>query len=156
MAIFCSAKEAYLMFLKSDFWINLTRRKCKQAGRCNRCGSRKKLQSHHKFYRNHWFDTIIEDLECLCRNCHRNHHGIKTEPVTESYPSIPVPVVNPVSKPWVPKKKKRRKRRKNEWTGKKRTYTEARQIIEAFKPVRPWYYNNKPSNKWSSRGNSSN
>lgn len=148
MATYIDAKEAYKLFLLSDFWIKLSLRKRRTARKCERCGSKKRLQSHHKFYRDNWFDTIIEDLECLCVACHRNHHGI-SEPVTEWHPDIPVPVKKAVV---FHRKKKRRKR--GGW--KKRTREEARQIIESMKPVHPWHYNSKPSNRWSSRGSSSN
>lgn len=149
MVTYIDAKEAYRLFLMSEFWIGLSSRKRNQAKKCERCGSRKKLQSHHKFYRDNWFDTVIEDLECLCRKCHRKHHGITNEPVTEANPDRPVPFIKPKPKPLFHKKKRRRRRNK-------RTYGEARGIIESMKPVRPWYYNPKPSSKWTSRGTSSN
>lgn len=71
-------KELYAQFLQSKFWINLSRQKRKMVGRCERCGSRKCLQSHHRFYREDWNLTQLEDLEVLCRKCHSKHHGIKT------------------------------------------------------------------------------
>ncbi len=51
-------------------------RKRLEVGKCERCGSVRGLQSHHKFYRECWFDTKLEDLEVLCRGCHREEHGL--------------------------------------------------------------------------------
>jgi hypothetical protein len=71
------SRQAYREFLGTKFWKELSARKKKQAGKCERCGSRKRLQSHHRFYRERWEDTRIEDLEVLCRGCHQKEHGIK-------------------------------------------------------------------------------
>lgn len=79
-----STKELYGLFLESDFWINLSRLKRGLTKKCERCSSTQYLQSHHRFYRDHWFDTKLDDLECLCRRCHQNEHGIgipKTKPI---------------------------------------------------------------------------
>lgn len=73
-------RELYGMFLLSDFWVALSRRKRRLTPYCERCGKTKRLQAHHRFYREHWFDTLIEDLQTLCRNCHQREHGIKRPP----------------------------------------------------------------------------
>lgn len=67
-------KDAYREFLKSDFWRKLTKLKKETVGHCERCGSRRCLQSHHRFYRDDWFQTQESDLEVLCRTCHKKHH----------------------------------------------------------------------------------
>lgn len=72
-----NTKEAYRKFLLTPFWLDLRARKIATDPRCQRCGSGKSLQAHHKFYRSDWFDTLIEDLETLCQNCHRKHHGFR-------------------------------------------------------------------------------
>ncbi len=69
-------KELYRMFLASDWWIALSRRKRRKVGKCERCGSKVMLQAHHKVYRENWFDTTLEDLECVCRKCHLEEHGL--------------------------------------------------------------------------------
>lgn len=74
--IFLDPKELYSMFLDSDWWISLSRRKRSLVGRCERCSSTDRLQSHHLLYRDNWFDTLLEDLEVLCRPCHEKEHGI--------------------------------------------------------------------------------
>lgn len=81
---FSSTRELYGMFLDSDWWRRLSLRKRSEAGKCERCREVENLQSHHKFYRANWFDTVIEDLECLCRSCHEKEHKISGEvPLTE-------------------------------------------------------------------------
>lgn len=74
---FLSTRELYALFLDSDFWINLSRTKRRSVGRCENCGTRNKLESHHVFYRDSWFDTQLSDLKVLCRSCHEAQHGIK-------------------------------------------------------------------------------
>lgn len=73
-----TTKELYAEFLGSDFWVCLSRQKRKQVGKCERCGSKHRLQSHHVRYPENWFDTRLEDLEVLCRKCHARHHGKST------------------------------------------------------------------------------
>lgn len=69
-----SNRTLYRMFLECDWWRDLSRKKRKKVGKCERCGSHKQLQSHHRRYPDHWFDTREEDLEVLCRECHRLEH----------------------------------------------------------------------------------
>ena len=69
-------RKAYREFLKTEFWINISKFKRSQVGMCESCGSPEHLQCHHKFYRENWFDTRLEDLVVLCRSCHRKEHGI--------------------------------------------------------------------------------
>ncbi len=75
-------KEAYALFLESDFWKELSL-ECRQAAgfKCQRCGmqGRSRTQAHHRRYPEHWFDTRVEDLECVCRKCHLQEHGIMVE-----------------------------------------------------------------------------
>lgn len=70
-----TAKERYREFLKTPFWKDLSRRKLEQVGHCEVCGYHHHLQAHHLFYRLDWFDTKLEDLQVLCRTCHRIEHG---------------------------------------------------------------------------------
>lgn len=72
-------KENYEKFLESDFWKELSRRKRKKVGKCEECGSRKRLQCHHKEYPDHWWRTTERMLEVLCRSCHEARHGIVHE-----------------------------------------------------------------------------
>lgn len=70
-------KENYQKFLESDFWIALSRKKRKEVGKCERCGGRFDLQSHHKVYPENWWNTTEAMLEVLCRPCHKKEHGIE-------------------------------------------------------------------------------
>ena len=79
---FLDTRELYSIFLESDWWINLSRKKRGMVGHCERCPSTDHLQSHHRFYRENWFDTLMEDLEVLCRPCHEKEHGISSTTVT--------------------------------------------------------------------------
>lgn len=54
---------------------------------CERCPARVGLQCHHRLYRDSWYDTRMEDLEALCRDCHRNEHDPKT-PEREEFEAI--------------------------------------------------------------------
>lgn len=72
-----SRKKEYAIFLKSEFWKELSERVKRERGnKCERCGSKSSLQAHHKQYPKNWFETVLEDLEVLCRRCHRKEHGI--------------------------------------------------------------------------------
>lgn len=48
----------------------------RDGGKCVRCSSEIWLQVHHKVYRGRPEDSLLEDLETLCRKCHREEHGI--------------------------------------------------------------------------------
>ena len=45
---------------------------------CNRCPSETMLQTHHKTYLHKGREIFFmeQDLEVLCRNCHRQEHGL--------------------------------------------------------------------------------
>jgi len=74
----------YRVYLESEHWKKLRGVVISRDGRCLRCGSRKPLQAHHRFYRSRWEDSIPEDLETLCRGCHRAVHGISEREVKDS------------------------------------------------------------------------
>lgn len=77
-----SRKELYAIFLQSNWWINLSRLKRRLVGHCQRCPSRKHLQSHHIRYPENWFDNQLSDLEVLCRDCHEKEHNLSRSKLT--------------------------------------------------------------------------
>ncbi len=69
------SKQAYREFLQSDFWKEISAKARERDGKCVSCGSVKLLQAHHVHYPDDWYQTKLEDLETLCRWCHRKEHG---------------------------------------------------------------------------------
>lgn len=70
-------QKAYREFLKSEFWLELSGRVKRKAGKCRRCGSKRRLHAHHVIYRKSWYETREEDLEVLCEVCHWKEHGYR-------------------------------------------------------------------------------
>ena len=68
-------QKEYRKFLKSEFWVELAGRVKRRVGKCQRCGSKRKLHAHHVIYRSSWYETVEEDLEVLCEVCHWKDHG---------------------------------------------------------------------------------
>lgn len=65
----------YAVYLKTDHWRQLRATKIAVCGRaCLRCGSLREIQVHHVNYRN-IYDVQLEDLEVLCKRCHKLAHG---------------------------------------------------------------------------------
>lgn len=73
-------KQAYRLFLKSPFWIELSTKKRGLVGKCEKCGDKDRLQCHHWRYPKNWFDATLDDLVVLCRACHRKAHGFVSLP----------------------------------------------------------------------------
>ena len=69
-------RETYADFLECEWWKRLSRAKRNHVGKCEECGSRNLLQSHHKRYPINLFDTTFDDLKVLCRPCHEKEHQI--------------------------------------------------------------------------------
>ena len=60
-------------YLLSEHWKNLRKEKKKLNPVCEVCGSKKKLDVHHINYRS-LYDVLLEDLQTLCRSCHKKKH----------------------------------------------------------------------------------
>lgn len=43
-------------------------------GQCNRCNAVRNLQVHHRHYKT-LGEENYKDVEVLCQDCHRSHHG---------------------------------------------------------------------------------
>lgn len=51
---------------------------CEKCGACGKeVGGQATLQVHHKSYDNFGGDESLDDLECLCKDCHREQHNQK-------------------------------------------------------------------------------
>jgi 5-methylcytosine-specific restriction endonuclease McrA len=71
----------YLEFLETPYWLELAARlKAQRDWTCERCKRRRppELNVHHKTYKHlgHEDPDHLDDLEVLCRECHRKEHGI--------------------------------------------------------------------------------
>lgn len=70
-------KEEYNRYLKSPVWAAIKIELYEHRGRkCEICGRARKLQVHHKHYKN-IFNEEPEDLLILCDICHREQHKKK-------------------------------------------------------------------------------
>jgi len=74
-------RKRYEAYLRSPQW-RVLRLACFEAAgwRCNRCEEPLTLRSghaHHKTYARFGHEDLEEDLEALCRSCHRLHHALR-------------------------------------------------------------------------------
>jgi len=68
--------DEYKKYLKSEEWRQLRIDLYDFRGsKCEKCGSTKNLQVHHKHYSN-IFNEEPEDLIVLCSRCHAETHGL--------------------------------------------------------------------------------
>ena len=75
-----TSKEKYSLFLDSEFWLDLRHEAIMRDGEiCMRCKKPGILHVHHLIYRASPYDTRLEDLETLCRNCHLKEHGLSPD-----------------------------------------------------------------------------
>ena len=65
----------YKEYIKSEKWLQIRLDVIQTRGNCERCGSKNKLQVHHKTYKN-LFKEEPEDLELLCYGCHMTEHKL--------------------------------------------------------------------------------
>lgn len=70
------SKLSYAEYLQTPLWQQRRERSLALARHhCQRCGSRRRLQVHHRTY-DRLGEEADEDLEVLCDACHRQEHGI--------------------------------------------------------------------------------
>jgi hypothetical protein len=68
------------VYLKSEHWRELRRRKLLESPHCERCGCcESNPDIHHVNYRN-IFDVETSDLLTLCRACHKQEHQVNGMP----------------------------------------------------------------------------
>jgi len=70
-------KKKYKKYLLSKEWNDIKIDLFEFRGKkCERCGSTNQIQVHHLTYKN-VFNEEPEDLEILCKVCHKEEHNIK-------------------------------------------------------------------------------
>ena len=69
-------KAQYAEYLETDRWKKLAKECRNKAGnRCQLCNTKdKKIAAHHRGYENLNTDLEIQDLICLCEDCHSHFH----------------------------------------------------------------------------------
>lgn len=69
----------YDEFLKTPYWKSISKYvKTVSGNRCQKCGSARRLQVHHMNYQHHGDELHhLEDLICLCKDCHLEIHNEK-------------------------------------------------------------------------------
>lgn len=70
--------QGYYQYLKTPYWRTVSEAVKERAGRrCQLCNSSKDLQAHHRTYDHVGRELeFLDDLVCLCADCHEKHHGI--------------------------------------------------------------------------------
>lgn len=69
-----------IVYLRSDHWRSLREQAFEKYGRiCHECKRRGRMDVHHLNYRS-IFDVSVDDLQVLCRKCHRKEHPQQEEP----------------------------------------------------------------------------
>ena len=70
-------KQIYYKYTKTLDWKRKRTNKFRSARwKCQKCGSKGRLQVHHINYKK-WFDVTMKDLIVLCDKCHRAEHPDK-------------------------------------------------------------------------------
>lgn len=66
----------YRQFLQSAYWTVVKRKALKMADfRCELCNDHGTVDVHHRTYEHHGYEhAYLEDLTCLCRQCHSKFH----------------------------------------------------------------------------------
>jgi hypothetical protein len=86
------AQLEYQEYLQTPYWKKASDEVKRRAGyRCQVCNSDKALETHHRSYEHRGNEMEhLEDLICLCHECHDRFHRSMREPVPAP---TPVPVV---------------------------------------------------------------
>jgi len=67
--------QEYRDYINSEDWEAIRKAKLRESGyECERCGSRKGLQVHHRHYDKEFGYEDDEDLMVLCYDCHDDMH----------------------------------------------------------------------------------
>ena len=87
----------YADFLRTMYWRGIAAYVKKNAGnKCQLCGSKENLVTHHLSYGFHGDELHhLDELQCICRNCHDQIHGRNKQPEEPT----PAPIQEPRRKP---------------------------------------------------------
>lgn len=78
----------YVLYLRSPIWRLRRRLWLLQAGgRCERCGSRRRLTIHHRSYDRLGHERRV-DVTVLCWDCHRREHHAPREGPSRSVTNV--------------------------------------------------------------------
>ena len=67
---------SYKDFLNTPYWKAISAYLKIKRGKCEKCGSETELHTHHKTYEHHGTEIFnLNDLICLCKECHRKFHN---------------------------------------------------------------------------------
>jgi 5-methylcytosine-specific restriction endonuclease McrA len=67
----------YRIYLRSPEWRAKKTEVFRRAGyMCEYCESNPAVQVHHLRYPARWGDESLDDLQAVCRECHKEHHGL--------------------------------------------------------------------------------
>ena len=70
-----SWQDWYHAYIQSPAWGEKLKARIELAGhKCERCGKNFRLQVHHKTYQRAGRERL-QDLVCLCEDCHSTEHG---------------------------------------------------------------------------------
>lgn len=68
----------YQEFLRTPYWKAISAYLKIVKKKCEKCGSKLNLHTHHKTYEHHGYEVLhLEDLEVVCSNCHCKMHKEK-------------------------------------------------------------------------------
>lgn len=111
------------IYLKSDHWKQLRKKKLEADSKCEYCQSLKNLDVHHIRYKQ-LYDVELEDLKTLCRKCHKlEHKSLKDKKLDK--------IETKLNESYVDKIRKRRKKfTKNSYPEKSKWYEQEQQYLE--------------------------
>ena len=73
-------QQAYQVYLRSQHWQKIRQLALnRDKFTCLDCGAKSNLQVHHSVYRDSPYQTKLQDVFTVCRDCHEKEHQIKRD-----------------------------------------------------------------------------